>query len=327
MILGLDIGGANLKAAHTDRSARAIPFALWKHPERLAAELRGLCVSMSAHDQLAITMTGELCDCFVTKREGVRAILQSVHEFAGARSIRVWTTKRRFVDWQNAWDDPLCVAAANWLALAQFVAATFPDERLLLIDIGSTTTDLVYLHQGKPEPRGFNDYARLTYDELVYTGVRRTPLCAVMGIKVAAEWFATMLDAYLVLGLLPENPDDCDTADGRPATRACAHARLARMLCADTESFGVDRAHALAKSALKRQWVRILEAVRRVLLDKPPIQKIVLAGSGEVLGRVVCARPELRDIPIVALSELLGPQLSEAACAYAVAVLASRKQQ
>ena len=66
-VLGLDIGGANLKAAHSDGSARAIAFPLWKHPERLTAELATLCATMPPNDLLAVTMTGELCDCFETR--------------------------------------------------------------------------------------------------------------------------------------------------------------------------------------------------------------------------------------------------------------------
>ena len=40
--LALDIGGANLKAAHTSGATRSLPFALWKQPERLADALRCL---------------------------------------------------------------------------------------------------------------------------------------------------------------------------------------------------------------------------------------------------------------------------------------------
>ena len=227
-ILGLDIGGANLKAAHSSGSARTVPFALWKHPERLADELRLLTATMPAHTRLAVAMTGELCDCFAAKRDGVRAILQSVHAAAGTTPIRVWCMRSCFIDLMAALDDPLPVAAANWLALAHLVARRFADETALLIDSGSTTTDIVYLNRGTPEPRGLTDPQRLTTGELVYTGVRRTPICSVLGMEVAAEFFATMQDAYLARGLIPERPDDCDTADGRPATRVFAHARLAR---------------------------------------------------------------------------------------------------
>ncbi|HMF14333.1 MAG TPA: hypothetical protein VKE94_18580, partial [Gemmataceae bacterium] len=74
-VLGLDIGGANLKAAHSDGTAQSTAFALWKTPERLADQLRQLIASMPTHDMVALTMTGELCDCYESKRQGVHAIL------------------------------------------------------------------------------------------------------------------------------------------------------------------------------------------------------------------------------------------------------------
>src|SRR5262249_10334863 len=73
--LGLDIGGANLKAAHSGGNVRIQPFPLWKHPGELTEVLRELVDSMPAADVLAVTMTGELCDCFDSKRQGVLAIL------------------------------------------------------------------------------------------------------------------------------------------------------------------------------------------------------------------------------------------------------------
>ena len=322
--LGLDIGGANLKAAHSGGTARTIAFPLWKHPERLAEELRRLGAAMPPHDRLALTMTGELCDCFATKREGVRAILQSVRDMAGATPIRVWSLQQRFLDWHEACDDPLRVAAANWLAQAAFVAQQYPADASLLIDTGSTTTDIVYLNHGKPEPRGLTDPERLATGELVYTGVRRTPLCAVRGMDVAAEFFATMRDVYVYLRLVPEDPDDCDTADNRPATRACAHARLARMRCADVDTYSSEQAWRLAERALRMQCRMVRSGLNRVLAGRAPVQRIILSGSGEVLGRSVCIlHPRLSAIPITSLAEQLGPAVSDAACAYAVAMLAA----
>src|ERR1043165_1409786 len=220
-ILGLDIGGAHIKAACVEGRignpayetvARTHAFPLWKQPERLTAELRRLYAEMPAHDLIAVTMTGELCDCFATKREGVRAILRSVRE-STAQPICVWCTKHPFLDWSEALDDAhiSSVAAANWLALAHFVARQFPREHVLLIDTGSTTTDILYLHQGVPEPSGLTDIERLASGELVYTGIRRTPMCAVLGMQspIAAEWFATLLVVYIWGGLLPPNPADC----------------------------------------------------------------------------------------------------------------------
>jgi probable H4MPT-linked C1 transfer pathway protein len=267
-------------------------------------------------------MTGELCDCFETKRAGVHAILDNVAALAGATPIRVWCTKGRFLDMDTARTDPYAVAAANWLALAHLVAQRFADECVLLIDTGSTTTDIVYLNHGVPEPRGFTDPERLASGELVYTGVRRTPISAVLGSEVAAEFFATMLDAYVLTSRLAEDADDCDTADGRPRTRRWAHARLARMLCADVETFSESQANTLARQALAAQQSAVVRAIESVLQRRADVQRIVVAGSGAIVGLEAAKR---LNKPMTSLAESLGAALSEAACAYAVAMLAAQE--
>ena len=227
-VLGLDVGGANLKAAHADGAARSRPFALWKDPGGLAGALRDLIADMPDADLLAVTMTGELCDCFESKRQGVIAILDAVQEAAQGKPIRVWRTDGKFVDITEARKTPLQTAAANWLALATFAGRLAPEGPALLFDVGSTTTDVIPLLDGRPKPHGRTDRERLESGELVYTGVRRTPLCALAG--GAAELFATTLDVYLLLDWIAEDAADRNTADGRPATKAAAHARLARMM-------------------------------------------------------------------------------------------------
>src|SRR5262249_41215090 len=146
-----------------------------------------------------------------------------------------WRNDGRFVDLAEARRAPLQVASANWLALAQFAGRFAAKGPALLIDVGSTTTDIVPLVNGRPVPKGRTDPERLRCSELTYLGVRRTPLCAIRG-DLAAELFATTQDLFLILGWLPEEPANLNTPDGRPATRAAAHARLARMLCADLET-------------------------------------------------------------------------------------------
>src|SRR5438445_5470671 len=101
-VLGLDIGGANLKAAHSEGTARLVPFALWKAPQRLGEELRCVITSMPRFDLLAVTMTGELCDCYESKRQGVHAILDAVEEAAPGAAISVWRNDGRFVDMPTA---------------------------------------------------------------------------------------------------------------------------------------------------------------------------------------------------------------------------------
>jgi probable H4MPT-linked C1 transfer pathway protein len=317
-VLGLDIGGANLKAAHSDGVARLIPFALWRHPDGLAKALRELIKTFSRFDMLAVTMTGESCDCYETKREGVASILDSLLKAIDGIPIRVWTTSGSFVGINEAKSNFIKTASANWLALATFAGRYVPTGSSLLIDIGSTTTDIIPLFDGKPSPRGLTDWERLKSRELVYTGVRRTPVCALLGMEGAAEVFATNLDVYLLLGELRENVGDRNTADGRAASRRAAQARLARMIGADIEFFSEQDAKKLAEEIYSRQLTAIHDAVIKVTLDhamRP--QAVVLSGEGEFL-----ARRAVPNTEIVSLSEKLGREISQAACAYAVAKLA-----
>jgi probable H4MPT-linked C1 transfer pathway protein len=328
-VLGLDIGGANLKAAHSSGAARLERFALWKSPAGLANALRPLLSGWPPFELLAVTMTGELCDCFATKREGVRAILDAVSAVAGGTPVRVWTADGRLVTLKAARATPLRVAAGNWLALATYAGRFAPRGPALLIDIGSTTTDIVPLLDGRPVPRGRTDTARMRCGELIYTGVIRTPLCALLGHYGAAEFFATVRDVYVLLGQFPEDPADCDTADGRPATRSCAETRIARMICADVETSTAFERRRLAELAALRQLVQVADCIATVgrALPRRPAT-VILAGAGEFLAETALSEQNaIRARGIVSLSRQLGLEVSRAACAFALAILASERSR
>ncbi|HEV3443856.1 MAG TPA: hydantoinase/oxoprolinase family protein [Gemmataceae bacterium] len=322
-VLGLDIGGANLKAAHSDGSARLRPFPLWKHPAQLPLALAELIQPLPRFDMLAVTMTGELCDCFETRRRGVHAILSAVAEVAAGRRIAVWTLDGQFVDLTRARQIPLRIAAGNWLALAAFAARFAPTGSALLVDAGSTTTDIIPLHNGKPVARAGSDRRRLQTRELVYTGVRRTPLCALLGKRAAAELFATTLDAYLLLAMLPEDETDLATADCKPATIRAARSRLAHMLCADAQTCPEAVLVHLAKRVAAKQAGLVATALECVAARLPETPAtIIVAGSGEFLAQRALDRSALSGARRVALSERLGAAMSLAAPAYSIARIA-----
>ena len=312
-VLGLDIGGANLKAAHSDGPAVVRPFALWKRPGDLADALRSLIAELPASGRVAVTMTGELCDCFPTSRAGVLHILDAVASALPHLPVHIWRTDGQFVSLDDARAEPRPCAAANWLALATFAGRYAPAGPALLVDIGSTTTDLVPLRDGVPVPKSRTDPERLKAGELVYTGVRRTPACALLGAGGAAEFFATTHDVYLLLEQVAEDEHDIDSADGRPATRDGAHRRLARMLCGDAETVTRTAAVALARRLALVQRQAIDRAARR-----HTYRGLLLSGSGEFLARQVFAD---FDGPVVSVGERLGPGPSAAACAVAVSTL------
>jgi probable H4MPT-linked C1 transfer pathway protein len=326
-VLGLDIGGANLKAAHSSGLALSLPFALWKTPALLPDALGRLLGNMPSLDALAVTMTGELCDCFENRRQGVLAILDALTAVAGQTPIRIWRNDGRFVDVAAARATPLQTASANWLALATFAGRYAAKGPALLIDIGSTTTDIVPLVDGWPRPKGRTDRERLFSSELVYTGARRTPLCSLVNDPMAAELFATTLDAYLLLDHMPEDAADTNTADGRPATKAHAEARLARMLCADLETSTAEERRSLAEQVLQIQSMMLGYAINNVARCLPALpQTVLFAGEGEFLIRLALeSQHRIPPCRVVSLSRELGPAISRAACAYAVAILAAEK--
>ena len=82
VVVGLDIGGANLKLADTEGRALERAFALWQHPRQLAEQLAEMLGSVAASAPLAVTMTGELADCFEDAAQGVRFIARAVHQAA-----------------------------------------------------------------------------------------------------------------------------------------------------------------------------------------------------------------------------------------------------
>src|SRR3990172_471635 len=244
-VVGLDIGGANLKAADAD--GRAVPraFRVWREPGGLSAAIREILAQFSKIDLLAVTMTAELADCFQTKREGVSRILDAVEEVAGTAAVHVWQTGAEFVSPAVAREIPMLVAAANWHALATWVGRMVPQGEALLLDVGTTTTDIIPLSAGIPVPAGLTDRERLISGELASSGVRRTPLCALVRAlpyrgtecPVAAEPFATTLDVYLTLGDVLEDAADISTANGRPATTDEAMHRLAPATFTDAPPF------------------------------------------------------------------------------------------
>ncbi len=327
-ILGLDIGGANLKAATADKHAVTVPFALWKQPDRLPAALAEMVANFPDVTEFAVTMTGELCDCYETKREGVNAILDAVEIAAKQRAIRVWSTDCGFVSVAEARREHMKVAASNWHALATFAGRLAPSEGGLLLDIGSTTTDIIPLTQGVPHTHGTTDAGRLAAQELVYAGVRRTPISAVFHDRIASEYFASTQDVYLVLGLLEEESANRETADNRPATVEFALSRLARMLGADRETLDEEAIIAFATRVHGQLLGQIVGAARAVYYDSkvvPELHSLIVSGAGEFLARRVVEKafPEFSVSKIISLNEVLGPVVSACAPAYALAVLAA----
>jgi probable H4MPT-linked C1 transfer pathway protein len=299
--LAVDIGGANTKAAWFDgESLRTVtrPFEVWRDRAALSAVLRDVAAEVADGPAytVAITMTAELSDAFRTKREGVMFVLDAAQHALGGRSLSVLTTAGELVSVEAARARPWDVAAANWVATALAVADAQPDA--LLVDVGSTTADIVPIAAGRVAATGHNDLERLLAGELVYTGMLRTNLAAIAPrvpvrgdrCPVSSECFAISADMHLVLGHLTPQAYDCPTPDGRPATLAFARERIARLVCADVEQLDKGEVDAIAAFLFGEQLRQLEDAARRVERRLPPAAPVVAVGSGAFLGRAVAAR-------------------------------------
>jgi probable H4MPT-linked C1 transfer pathway protein len=296
--MGWDIGGVNTKATRlTQQPAAAsvglcLPYELQRDPSSLGAtlELAARQLDAGTEDLHAITMTAELSQAFRSKGEGVRFILDAVEAIFPPARLHVYTVAGKFVSPREARRQPLDVAASNWSATAHWVATMIPS--CVLIDIGTTTTDIIPILDGEVCARGRTDPDRLGTGELVYTGVLRTPVEAVTHqvplrgrpTGLACEAFALMGDVFLWLGALHSEDYTCATPDGRPATLRFAGERLARAVCADTEMLDEQDISEIAAALASAQLERITEALRRVHRGYPRIDTAIVTGLGGFLG-------------------------------------------
>jgi probable H4MPT-linked C1 transfer pathway protein len=305
------------------------PYEIQRDPGALVPLLQEMRARIGAADGLphAVTMTAELSQFFRTKREGVRFVLDAVESAFPAAAIHVYTVDGRFLGPDAARQRPLSVAAANWAATARAVALHHPDA--LLVDIGTTTTDLVPIAGGEVVAIGHTDPERLTSGELLYTGALRTPTEAIASYVplgdalagVSAEGFALAGDVHVWRGDLDSSDYSCPTPDGRPATREFAGERLARIVCADRDMLDAAAITRLA-DALARAQIRSIQAsIQRVIATHPSIRVAVVTGLGSFLGGAAARAANLEIVP---LSRELGEEGARCAPAVAVALLLER---
>jgi probable H4MPT-linked C1 transfer pathway protein len=330
-VIGLDVGGANTKAVWLGSERRAVsrPFEVWRDRGALRAVLREVVAGLAPEpvDAVALTTTADLSDAFRTKREGVAFVLDAAEAALRGPELLAFTTAGELVPFAEARARAPEVAAANWLASALAVAAVYPDA--LMVDVGSTTADIVPIAGARVVAAGRTDLDRLVAGELVYTGALRTNLAAIAPrvpvrggwCPVASELFAISADAQLILGHLAPSAYTCATPDGRPATVEFARERVARLVCADAEQLAVEEIDAIAEFVHAEQVRQIEAAARRVggrLEADPPVLPL---GAGAFLARAAAARlgravvelpwsaAEREAAPAAALAELLADRL------------------
>lgn len=339
LFLGWDIGGVNTKTVALYKSSRdtvdsyetrSVYFPIWQHslselPQLLARIRNEICKDRSPNS-VGVTMTAELSDAYQTKREGVTHILDSIVEVFPETSVWVVDANANLLTLSEAREEPLRVAAANWAATAWMVGRHIRD--CFLIDVGSTTTDIIPIVDGKPKTVGKTDTERLISGELVYTGALRTTIPAIVShipvwekkCRVSSEKFSLSADVHLILNHISEEEYSCETADGRSKTVEHSLARLARVICADTDMLQRSEIYEIARYIYQCQLNQIKEALIQVAAKNTAIKRIVVTGTGRnFLARKAAAEAGFTDI--IDLGEIIGWKGADVSPAYAMALM------
>ncbi|WOF16213.1 H4MPT-linked C1 transfer pathway protein [Methanoplanus sp. FWC-SCC4] len=307
-IIGVDVGGANLKIV--DGDSVVIHYCPMWQDSPLTEILRPY-----SHKKAAVVMSGELADGFKNKEEGIRFIVDSVK--AGIPDSVFYGMDGCFHE-----DPTALLAAANWLASADFLQEDYPDA--VFVDMGSTTTDIIPLNSFD-SLKGLTDLDRLRKGYMVYTGTLRTTVPAVLrsaivnGFEtlVSSEYFAQSADVHLVLGNISEDDYSTPTADGTGTSYGECLQRLSRVVCSDLSEIGEKGALSIAQAFYDEQKYQIKRQVERVM-EETGASSVVAAGIGS---HIISEIFNCRD-----LSKEMGVY-SDAMPAYAVREVAERKER
>lgn len=340
LAVGWDLGGAHLKAVLADGDGRIagawqVPCTLWRGLEHLTAAIDQMRPQLERESRHGLTMTGELVDLFDSRADGVGQLASTAAQCFAGRDLRIYAGPDGFrpvADVARHWRS---VASANWHASAALAAARL--KQGLFVDVGSTTSDLVPFRDGRVEHVGYSDEERLTSEELVYTGVTRTPVMALAerlpfgGATqlVMAEYFATVADVHRLTGELPGDADQQATADGRGKSDVESARRLARMLGRDADPADLMPWRRLAWHLSERQSEKLAAAAGRILSRGVLAEDAPVIGAG--VGRFLVRRlAERLRRPYVDFSALVTGDVqatewaARCAPAAAVAILAAR---
>ena len=310
-IYGWDVGGAHLKVCRLvdgrllDVGQWACP--LWQGLDQLdraidAAQQRWpqLADPMQATHAVthAVTMTGEMVDLFADREDGVRRIAAHLALRLAPADLRLFAGDAGWCGSAQAAAHWQAIASANWLATARHVALAWPDASGVLVDIGSTTTDLIAFRAGRVLTTSRSDAQRLASGELVYQGVVRTPLCALAqriawrgrALNVMNEFFASTADIYRLTGELDPAHDLPPSADGAAKDLPATRRRLARMIGLDARDASADEWLDFARAWRACQVQELAEQLQRVLALHAlgADARVVGAGCGDFLVPELC---------------------------------------
>jgi len=341
-VLGLDIGGANTKAAFLKTKDGTVKelrtsieyFPIWKKGKeqlpKVLEKLKKRLVDSTALDGVGVTITAELSDAYWSKKEGVHHVLDCANQVSDDVPVFVLDVEAKLLPVKDARREPLKVASANWAATGWMISQLI--ENCIVVDVGSTTTSIIPVINGNIAAEGRTDLEKLQNEELVYSGSLRTNVATIVNAipvhgtmaRVSSELFAQSGDVHLLLDNIREEDYTAETCDGRGKTRREAAARLARVVCADIDMLTKQEITAMAQFVYDRQVEQITGGLKQVYERIKPLlqEKIVVVVTG--LGRNFLARKAAEKAgfsEVIDMSELVGAEAAVVSPSVGVALM------
>ena len=288
LLLGLDIGGANTKAALVIFDGNYLKeafsyieyFPFWEQSLNEISGMFGRIVSnliiknnfrKSDLDHIAITITAELSDAFQTKKDGIHIILDALEKIFKKQKMAFISINNEFLSFIDAKNNHKEISAANWVSTALFLGKYL--SKCILIDAGSTTIDIIPILDSIPVSKGKDDLNRLLNHELIYTGGLRATIPSITHfipyknnmIRISFEKFALISDVYRILGYITEEEYINETADNRSKSIENCYARLARIICTDLSEISIEELDQIAKFIYEKHLELISEDLQHFI--------------------------------------------------------------
>ena len=288
--LGVDIGGAHLKIVGLDREknvvlASQIKCPVWKGTNHIEKNFN-IIKKIAPRAILGITMTAELCDNFSNRDQGVKEIINITKKIKNVKYFFTSKKKKYFEKVPNY----RSISSMNWLATSRFMEKKISDG--LVVDFGSTTTDLTLIKNYRCKNQYTNDFSRINNAELIYTGLTRTPIMALaeivninkkLKVNIIPELFSNTSDLYRVLGILPINVDLYESLDGRNKSKINCFKRLSRNFGLDYKRDNRKLIINICKKIFKIQIKKIHNGIKTLLNEDIEKRKVplIICGIGK----------------------------------------------
>lgn len=288
-VLGLDIGGANLKFVF-EGYAKITYFPMWENVSKLGT-LLGELNRKFFPEKVGVVITAELSDCFRNRGEGITYISEIVKtSFPESSSY--------FLDIGGNLSEkilnPELYFASNWVASSKFLLSEGWTE-FIFTDMGSTTTDIIPVKEDILAHK--TDFERLSNHELLYFGILRTPVFYILsefGAPLVPEYFAITADCLRITEDISEEDYVCDTPDSKGRSREECMIRLARTVCIEPEGdFILEFAN-----TVKERMIEKIKYSLELHSEKYSLERVLGCGIGDFLIEEASRRSRLDYISI-----------------------------